>query len=133
MRSTLKQVDVVKSDAVEAEFLTGETDIYKAAKSFADLGPQEIVLTHKDGLLIYADGKFHEMNFYSASMDGRSGRGDTCVGTYIAKRLSMEPREAGIWAAAVTSLKMEHLGPFNRSIDEVEALIHARYNHGSIL
>jgi len=133
MQSTLAQVDVVKSDAVEAEFLTGETDIYKAAKFYADMGPREIVLTHKDGLLIYADGKFHEMNFYPARLDGRSGRGDTCVGTYVAKRLSMAPREAGIWAAAVTSLKMENLGPFNRSIGEVEAFIHTNYNHGSIL
>lgn len=132
MQTTLAHVDVVKSDAVEAEFLTGETDIFKAAKFYADMGPREIVLTHKDGLLIYADGKFHEMNFYPARLDGRSGRGDTCVGAYVAMRLSMEPREAGIWAAAVTSLKMENLGPFNRSIDEVAALIHARYNHGSI-
>jgi sugar/nucleoside kinase (ribokinase family) len=133
MRATLAIVDVVKSDAVEAEFLTGETDIFKAAKFYADMGPQEIVLTHKDGLLVYADGRFHEMNFYPQRLDGRSGRGDTCVGTYVAKRLSLDPREAGIWAAAVTSLKMENLGPFNRSVDEVEALIHARYNHGSIL
>jgi sugar/nucleoside kinase (ribokinase family) len=133
MQATLAYVDVVKSDAVEAEFLTGETDIFKAAKFYADMGPREIVLTHKDGLLVYADGKFHEMNFYPQRLDGRSGRGDTCVGTYIAKRLSMDPREAGIWAAAVTSLKMENLGPFNRSVDEVEALIHASYNHGSIL
>jgi sugar/nucleoside kinase (ribokinase family) len=133
MPSTLAYVDVVKSDAVEAEFLTGETDIFKAAKFYADMGPREIVLTHKDGLLVYGDGKFHEMSFYPERLDGRSGRGDTCVGTYVAKRISLAPREAGIWAAAVTSLKMEHLGPFNRSIDEVEALIHARYNHGSIL
>jgi len=133
MQTVLAQVDVVKSDAVEAEFLTGETDIFKAAKCYADMGPREIVLTHKDGLLIYADGKFHEMNFYPARMDGRSGRGDTCVGTYMAKRLSLAPREAGIWAAAVTSLKMENLGPFNRSVGEVEAFIHAKYNHGSIL
>jgi sugar/nucleoside kinase (ribokinase family) len=133
MESILSLVDVVKSDAVEAEFLTGETDIFKAAKFYADLGPQEIVLTHKDGLLIYANGKFHEMNFYPVRLDGRSGRGDTCVGTYVAKRLSMAPPEAGIWAAAVTSLKMENLGPFNRSIGEVEAFIHANYNHGSIL
>jgi sugar/nucleoside kinase (ribokinase family) len=133
MQSTLKYVDVLKSDAVEAEFLTGETEIHKAAQFFAGMGPREIVLTHKDGLLIYADGKFHEMNFYPERLDGRSGRGDTCVGTYVAKRLSLDPREAGIWAAAVTSLKMEDLGPFNRSIDEVEAFIHARYNHGSIL
>ena len=133
MQSVLASVDVVKSDAVEAEFLTGETDIFKAAKYYADMGPREIVLTHKDGLLIYADGDFHELEFYPARLDGRSGRGDTCIGTYVAKRLSLPPLEAGIWAAAVTSLKMEHLGPFNGSIEDVEALIKARYKHRLIL
>jgi sugar/nucleoside kinase (ribokinase family) len=134
MRSTLAAVDVVKSDAVavEAEFLTGETDIFKAARCYADMGPREIVLTHKDGLLIYADGSFHEINFYPARLDGRSGRGDTCVGAYVAKRLALPPREAGIWAAAVTSLKMENLGPFQRSMEEVESLLREKYNHGSV-
>lgn len=132
MRSTLAQIDIVKSDAVEAEFLTGESDIYRAARFYADMGPQEIVLTHKDGLLIYADGNFHEMNFYPARLDGRSGRGDTCIGTYVAKRLSLEPRQAGIWAAAVTSLKMESPRPFDRSVREVEALIHDKYDHGLV-
>lgn len=132
MAATLALVDVVKSDAVEAEFLTGETDIYRAAKTYAEMGPREIVLTHKDGLLIYADGKFHEMGFFPTRLDGRSGRGDTCIGSYVALRLSLAPREAGIWAAAVTSLKMENLGPFDRSVSDVEALIYAKYNHGSI-
>ena len=127
MASTLALIDVVKSDAVEAEFLTGETDLHKAAEFYAKLGPHEIVLTHKDGLLIYADGNFHEMNFYPARLDGRSGRGDTCVGVYVARRLSMPPRAAGIWAAAVTSLKMENPGPFDRSVSEVEAFIHDKY------
>jgi sugar/nucleoside kinase (ribokinase family) len=127
MQSTLAHVDIVKSDAVEAEFLTGETDISKAAKFYADMGPREIVLTHRDGLLIFADGKFHEMGFYADRLDGRSGRGDTCIGTYVAKRLSLPPHDAGIWAAAVTSLKMETLGPFNRSMKEVESLISTRY------
>lgn len=132
MQATLSLLDVVKSDAVEAEFLTGETDIYKAAKFYADMGPREIVLTRRDGLLIYADGEFHEMNFYPASLIGRSGRGDTCIGTYVAQRLSMAPREAGIWAAAVTSLKMENPGPFDRSIRDVEDFIRAKYNYGSV-
>lgn len=132
MQSTLALVDVVKSDAVEAEYLTGETDIYRAAKSYTQMGPREIVLTHKDGLLIHANGKFYDIAFHSSRLDGRSGRGDTCIGTYVAKRLSLGPREAGVWAAAVTSLKMENLGPFNRSIDEVETLIRSKYNHGSI-
>lgn len=132
LRSTLALVDIVKSDAVEAEFLTGETDIYQAARFYASLGPREIVLTHKDGVLIYADGEFHNLGFFPARLDGRSGRGDTCVGTYVAMRLQKSPLEAGTWAAAVTSLKMEKLGPFDRPLDEVEEFIHQHYNHGSL-
>jgi sugar/nucleoside kinase (ribokinase family) len=128
MASTLALIDVVKSDAVEAEFLTGETDIHRAARFYASMGPREIVLTHKDGLLVHADGKSYEMGFHAQRPDGRSGRGDTCIGTYMAMRLTMEPREAGIWAAAVTSLKMEEPGPFHRSREEVEALIRSKYD-----
>ena len=128
MESTLALVDIVKSDAVEAEFLTGETDIYEAAEFYTKMGPREIVLTYKDGLLIYADRKFYEMSFYPTRLEGRSGRGDTCLGTYVAMRLSMSPRQAGVWAAAVTSLKMEEHGPFHRSMSEVQALIHDKYD-----
>jgi sugar/nucleoside kinase (ribokinase family) len=131
MEATLAYLDVVKSDAVEAEFLTGEADIIKAAQIYAGMGPKEIVLTHKDGLLVYAEGICYEMNFHSSQMSGRSGRGDTCLGTYVAMRLSKPPHKAGIWAAAVTSLKMEKQGPFDRSISDVEALIRAKYDHGS--
>jgi sugar/nucleoside kinase (ribokinase family) len=132
MADTLKFIDILKSDAMEAEALTGENDIFKAAKIYADLGPKEIVLTHKDGVLIYAEGEFHELGFYPTEMVGRSGRGDTCLGSYTALRLNKTPLESGIWAAAVTSMKMEGLGPFNRSISDVEAFIQKNYNHGSI-
>ncbi len=132
MQETLAYLDILKSDAVEAESLTGETDIFKAAKAYAAMGPKEIVLTHKDGLLILADGVFHELGFYSENLSGRSGRGDTCIGAYVAMRISKSPLDAGTWAAAVTSLKMEKLGPFDRPIHDIEALIHARYDHGSI-
>ena len=128
MAETLAFVDILKADAVEAEYLTGENDIYKAAKAFVQMGPKEIVLTHKDGVLVYAEGDFFDRRFYPQNMSGRSGRGDTCVGTYVAMRLSKTPAEASIWAAAVTSLKMENQGPFNRSQAEVEALIRNKYN-----
>ncbi len=131
IEQTLALVDIVKSDAVEAEFLTGKKDIFKAAKVFANMGPREIVLTHKDGLLIYAEGKTYELRFYPARLDGRSGRGDTCIGAYVAGRLSFGPHEAGIWAAAVTSLKMENLGPFNRPMRDVEDLIRRKYRKES--
>ena len=64
-------------------------------------------------------------------MSGRSGCGDSCNGTYVSMRLTKSAAEASIWAAAVTSLKMENQGPFNRTLAEVEALIHSKYN-GSI-
>jgi sugar/nucleoside kinase (ribokinase family) len=127
MPEVLKNLDILKSDAVEAEYLTGETDIEKAARFYAALGPKEIVLTHSEGLFIYAEGNGYHYPFHAASMAGRSGRGDTCVGTYVTKRLSLPPNEAGKWAAAVTSLKVERVGPFNRSISEVEAFIEKYY------
>lgn len=132
MRAALAYVDILKSDAVEAEYLTGETDIYQAARAYAEMGPREIVLTHKDGLLIHADGQFHSMEFHPQQLKGRSGRGDTCIGAYVAMRLSMPPKEAGIWAAALTSLKMETPGPFSRTFQDVEDLIRSKYNNGSI-
>jgi sugar/nucleoside kinase (ribokinase family) len=128
MQATLKHVDILKTDAVEAEFLTGETDIHRAAEAFAAMGPREIVLTHRDGLLILAEGRFHPLQFHARQLSGRSGRGDTCVGTYVAMRLSSPPEQAGIWAAALTSLKMEKPGPFAGTREDVEELIHARYN-----
>jgi sugar/nucleoside kinase (ribokinase family) len=130
MKDTLNYLDVLKSDAVEAEALTGESDLYNAAKIFSQMGPKEVVLTHKDGILLYSAEEYYQANFYPQVLDGRSGRGDTCIGVYTAMRLTKSPNDALNWAAAVTSLKMEKLGPFDRSIQEVEELLRAKYNHG---
>lgn len=127
MPVVLRNLDILKSDAVEAKFLTGEDNIEKAAEFFAALGAREIVLTHSEGVLIYAQGKHHHFKFHSQSMAGRSGRGDTCLGSYVSKRLSLPPREAGKWAAAATSLKVERFGVFDRSIDEVQTFINRYY------
>lgn len=131
MAETLSHLDFLKSDSVEVEYLTGESDIYEATKAFTAIGPKEIVLTHEEGVLVYADGEFYDRYFYPQKMSGRSGRDDSCISTYVSMRLTKSPAEASIWAAAVTSLKMENQGPFNRTLAEVEALIHSKYN-GSI-
>jgi sugar/nucleoside kinase (ribokinase family) len=120
-------IDVLKTDAVEAEFLTGTADLREAARRLAALGPREIVLTHRDGLLVLAEGCFHEAGFFPDELRGRSGRGDTCIGSYMACRLDAGPEEATVWAAAVTSLKMEAEGPIRRSRADVEALIDRAY------
>jgi len=120
-------VDILKTDAVEAKMLTGETEIKAAARQLAAMGPREIVLTHRDGVLVYADGQYCEAGFFPKKLVGRSGRGDTCVAAYVAKRLIASPYEATVWAAAVTSLKMEAEGPFRREIGQVKDLIRRMY------
>ena len=49
----LRQVTVLKTDAVEAGLMTGESDRNAAAKKLAEYGPKEVLLTHRrrrDGL-----------------------------------------------------------------------------------
>jgi sugar/nucleoside kinase (ribokinase family) len=120
-------LNVLKSDAVEAEVLTGCRELRRAARSLASLGPEEVVMTHRDGLLVLAGGQFHEARFHPVELVGRSGRGDTCLAAYVAGRLTGSPAEATMLAAAVTSLKLEAEGPFRRDLDDVQDLIQERY------
>lgn len=119
----LSRIDILKTDAVEAEALTGHSDRKAAARVIAGWGPKEVVLTHRDGLLVLAGDQFHEAPFCPRQLVGRSGRGDTCIASYLAKRLSAPPRESTLWAAAVTSLKLEAEGPVKRRLDEVEEFV----------
>jgi sugar/nucleoside kinase (ribokinase family) len=123
------QLDIVKVDAVEASFLTGETDPRAACSKLAKMGPNEIILTRKDGVMVFDRGACYEAPFHAACMDGRSGRGDTCLGSYAAMRLTEPPEIAALWAAAVTSLKMEAQGHFQRTRSEVEHLLRTAYGY----
>ncbi len=120
--AVLRHVTVLKTDAVEARLLTGESDRRAAARRLAEYGPREILMTNSSGVLLYHGGIFDEAPLVPRELRGRSGRGDTCTGAYLSKRLTAPPAEALTWAAAVTSLKLEEEGPFNRSMAEVEAL-----------
>jgi len=113
-------VNVLKLDSAEAEVLTGQMDIRRAVKELAAYGPQEIVLTHVAGVLVYADGRYYEAPFRPKEVKGRTGRGDTCFAAYLGRRLTSSPEEACRFAAAVTSLKMERPGPFRGSLRDVE-------------
>jgi len=124
----LDLIDILKADIVEAESLTGEKDIYKAAKILHEMGPKEIVITYKDGIVVYADGKFFEEKFTPKELLGRSGRGDTCIASYVASRLTDEPQKAIIWSAALTSLKLEAEGPYNLGVDLVKEKVQKDYN-----
>ena len=123
----LSYVNVLKLDRAEAEVLTGQTDIRQAVEELAAYGPREIVLTHADGVLVYAQGRGYEAPFRPREIKGRTGRGDTCFATYLGKRLTFPPEVACRFAAAVTSLKMEKPGPFRGSLQDVERYLAAHH------
>lgn len=123
----LPHVTYLKADDTEAEVLTGEDNFTRAAKKLAKLGPEEVVITHDDGVITYTGEEIHRAPFRPMSLEGRTGRGDTCMATYLGKRsLGSSPEEAIRYAAALTTLKLEEPGPFNREIDEVKKLLEER-------
>ncbi|MEJ5199986.1 MAG: PfkB family carbohydrate kinase [Anaerolineae bacterium] len=119
MAEGLAHVTYLKVDRAEAEALTGESELApgspalaRAAAKLAAYGPREIVLTQSAGVTVYADGQMCFAPFTPRSLAGRTGRGDTCFATYLARRLTSSPEEACRWAGIVTSLKQETPGPW---------------------
>lgn len=118
---------IIKADVQEAEFLTGKSDPHSACEILHDRGAREILLTHCDGVVAFDGHRFFDVPFVARSLDGRTGRGDTCVASYVAARLEEDPPEAILWAAALTSRKMEVPGPFRGSFDEVAETVEREY------
>ena len=122
-KEALELTHYLKADGVEAEFITGESDLISAAKILKSFGPKEVIITHKNGVLVYDGINVYQQPFILNKIIGRSGRGDTCGASYVYKRLSLEPREAIKWAAAATSLKMESDTPLKNTKEEIETRV----------
>ena len=120
MDEGLKFITYLKLDKAEAQYLTGQDDFEIAAEQLHQLGPQELVMTQTSGVTVFSQGAFHTSPFTSKTLGGRTGRGDTCFCTYLAKRLDNPAETACRWAAAVTSQKQEIPGPWKGSPKEIE-------------
>jgi len=118
----LPYVKYLKTDIIEAKVLTGTSDLLTSAKSLSKMGPSEVLITYKDGAVLFVNGKFYQAPFSPKSLRGRTGRGDTCICTYIAKRLSLPAYKSLCFATALTTLKLEKEGPFRENLDDVKVL-----------
>jgi sugar/nucleoside kinase (ribokinase family) len=125
MPQVLRLVHLLKTDIAEISYLTGETDMRRAAATLAALGPGEVIVTHNAGVLVLADGQFYESPWLVGEIRGRTGRGDTCTAAYLGKRLTASPAEATRFTAAVTGRKLEAPGPFHGDIGEIERYLAA--------
>lgn len=124
----LPMIRYLKTDAAEAEILTGLTDRREAAKQLYTWGAQEIMITHNTEVLIY-DGKgFYTQPIKARNLSGRSGRGDTTFASYINERHTRSIPEALLTSAALVSMKMEAPGPFLGTREDVQCYIDEFYS-----
>lgn len=123
----LPYVTFLKTDAAEAEILTGTADREKAAVILARWGAKEVLITHNTEVLVFSDGQIFTCPIKARNLSGRTGRGDTTFASYINERLTRSPEEALLTATAAVSLKMETPGPFTGTRADVEAYIKNMY------
>lgn len=122
----LKNTYYLKVNEIEMETITGLKDAYEAAKLLHSWGVTEVIITlGSEGSLIYVDDTFYEIPAYAPhEVVDATGCGDTYSAGYLYQRtLGATPTEAGKFAAAMCTIKLEHNGPFNRSIDDIHEII----------
>lgn len=113
-------IHFLKTDAAEAEILTGFTDREKAALTMCAWGAKEVMITHNSEVLV-CDGKdIYTCPLKPRNLSGRAGRGDTVFSVYITERLKHGAKEALSFAASAVSLKMERPGPLKKNRAEIE-------------
>lgn len=123
----LPKIDFLKTDAAEAEILTGLSDRCEAAKLLCEWGAKEIMITHNTEVIVYDGKQIHTCPLKPRNLSGRTGRGDTTFAGYLAKRLHCGIDESLQYAAALVSLKMETPGPFMGTEADVHEYIRKFY------
>lgn len=108
----LPLIRYLKTDAAEAEVLTGTDDREKAAFLLCEWGAKEVLITHNTEAIVCDGGKIYRAPLKARNLSGRTGRGDTTFAGYLTERLDHDIPEALEFAAALVSLKMETPGPF---------------------
>ena len=125
-QEALKYIDILKVNEHEMEVLTGQTDIKQAALQLAEWGVKEVLITLGSlGSIIYAEGTFHKIPAYPPKdIVDATGCGDTYATGYLYMRNKVASyEEAGCFAAAMSTLKLEASGPFSKTEEDVWNII----------
>ncbi|MHA1477056.1 MAG: hypothetical protein ACTSPU_02555 [Promethearchaeota archaeon] len=123
----MSKVDYLKVDQTEAKVLTTLSSVAKAGKQLINLGPKEVLITHKKGITLTLKNESYFFPWKNNSNTGRTGRGDTAFISYLGSRITKSPEDSLKFSAALTSLKMESIEPFSLPLSAVEKLIREEY------
>ena len=125
----MQYADIVKADVAELKALTHCDSPEDGAKMLAGWGVKEVVITNgSQGSAVYSDGQFYAIPAYAPrNMVDATGCGDTYMAGYLYRRLKGDDiQQAGEFAAAMASLKMESAGAFLGTEDEVIGVLESK-------
>ena len=125
-KRVLACTDILKLNEYEMEVVTGEKDPRSVARIISSWGVREVVITFGSyGSLIYTNGRYYEIPAYPVRRNvDVTGCGDTFSTGYLyCRSQDMNCLEAGKFAAAMCSLKIEHNGPFDGSLEDILDII----------
>ena len=131
-KDILPYITYLKTDAAEAEILTGLTDRYEAAKVLHSWGAKEIVITHNTEVIAYDGKEMYACPIKARNLSGRSGRGDTTFASYLAARIDNSLDKSLLLATATVSAKMENPGPYRGSRSDIEQYIADFYKDSDV-
>jgi sugar/nucleoside kinase (ribokinase family) len=118
--------DILKLNEHEMEVITHSKNPRTVALQLADMGVKEVIITLGSyGSLIYCDGQFYEVPAYKPQvLVDATGCGDTYSTGYLWMRLQgASCEEAGRFAAAMCTLKLEHSGPFDKTLADIHRVM----------
>ena len=118
--------DILKLNEHEMEVITHSRNPRTVALQLADMGVKEVIITLGSyGSLIYCDGHFYEVPAYKPQvLVDATGCGDTYSTGYLWMRLQgANCEEAGRFAAAMCTLKLEHSGPFDKTLADIHRVM----------
>lgn len=122
-KEALQYIHFLKANEHEMEVLTGYDDVAMAAKQLYDWGVKEVLITLGSmGSVIYDGTTFHMIPAYKPKeVVDATGCGDTYMTGYLYKRAKGAGiEEAGRFAAAMSTLKIECQGPFKGTREDIE-------------
>jgi sugar/nucleoside kinase (ribokinase family) len=122
----LPYISMLKANDHEMEVLTGQTDPRLGARMLATWGVEEVIITlGSKGSILYHQGIFYDIPAYvPTTVADATGCGDTYMAGYLSQRIQgASLQQAGEFAAAMASLKMESPGPFKGTAQEIERVL----------
>lgn len=125
-KEALKYVHILKVNEHEAKVLTGLDDYQAAARQLAEWGVKEVLLTlGSEGSIIYAENSFYYIPAYPPKEVVDATRcGDTYMLGYLYMRnKGVSYEEAGCFAAALSTVKLEKSGPFSGTEEDAWKII----------